>query len=115
MIGRMQSSPTLDLAPIGNGSVNALIDGAGRFVWSCLPRPDREPVFSSLLEPVCGGSAEAGLWSITAEGLAETEQVYLRNTAILRTVQRDERGGALEIIDFAPRMRLHGRMYRPGA
>jgi GH15 family glucan-1,4-alpha-glucosidase len=107
--------PTLDLAPIGNSAVSALIDGVGRFVWSCMPRPDGEPVFSALLEPSCGGSSEAGAWDITAAGLVDTEQSYLRNTAILRTVQRDDRGGALEIIDFAPRMRLHGRMYRPAA
>ena len=60
----MQPRSTLDLAPIGNGSVNALVDAEGTFVWSCLPRPDGEPVFSALLEPRCGGSAEAGFWSI---------------------------------------------------
>jgi GH15 family glucan-1,4-alpha-glucosidase len=106
---------TLDLAPIGNSAVNALVNEAGAIVWSCLPRPDGEPVFSALLEPACGGSAEAGFWSIEAAGLARTEQGYLRNTAVLRTVQHDDRGGALEILDFAPRTRLHGRIYRPGA
>jgi GH15 family glucan-1,4-alpha-glucosidase len=105
---------TLDLAPIGNGALTALINAAGTFVWSCLPRPDGEPVFSALLEPVCGGSAQAGFWSIEAAGFAHAEQGYLRNTAVLRTVQHDVRGGAFEIIDFAPRMRVHGRMYRPG-
>ncbi len=111
--GWMNHSPTLDLAPIGNGSISALIDGAGAFVWSCFPRPDQEPIFSSLLEPVCGGSTEAGFWSIKAAGLTGTEQSYVRNTAVLSTVQRDDRGGVLEILDFAPRMRLHGRIYRP--
>jgi GH15 family glucan-1,4-alpha-glucosidase len=115
MIQHTDVRSTLDLAPIGNSAVSALVDSAGMFVWSCLPRPDGEPVFSALLEPVCGGSAEAGFWSITAAGLATAEQSYLRNTAVLRTVQRDDKGGALEIIDFAPRLRLHGRMYRPGA
>jgi hypothetical protein len=111
----MDVRSTLDLAPIGNGSVNALINGAGVFVWSCQPRPDGEPVFSALLEPKCGGSAEAGFWSIEVAGLARVEQSYIRNTAVLRTVQHDDRGKALELIDFAPRMRLHGRMYRPAA
>ena len=32
------SRPNLDLAPIGNCSVSALIDRAGRFVWACAPR-----------------------------------------------------------------------------
>ncbi|HEY7800820.1 MAG TPA: glycoside hydrolase family 15 protein [Hyphomonadaceae bacterium] len=112
---RTQTRSTLDLAPIGNGSVNALVDSAGTFVWSCLPRPDGEPVFSALLEPRCGGSAEAGFWSITCADNAGSEQAYLRNTAVLRTVQRDARGNAFEILDFAPRLRLHGRTYRPAA
>ncbi|HEX5007970.1 MAG TPA: trehalase-like domain-containing protein, partial [Hyphomonadaceae bacterium] len=115
MNAHRQTRSTLDLAPIGNGSVNALIDSEGTFVWSCLPRPDGEPVFSALLEPRCGGSAEAGFWSITCADGAGCEQAYERNTAVLRTVQRDTRGNALEIVDFAPRMRVHGRMYRPAA
>jgi GH15 family glucan-1,4-alpha-glucosidase len=110
-----QPRSTLDLAPIGNGSVNALVDCEGTFVWSCLPRPDGEPVFSALLEPRCGGSSEAGYWSITCADNARSEQAYHRNTAVLRTVQHDQRGNSLEIVDFAPRMRLHGRMYRPAA
>jgi GH15 family glucan-1,4-alpha-glucosidase len=111
----MNNAPTLDLAPIGNGAVNALVDREGGFVWACLPRPDGEPVFSALLEPKCGGSEEAGFWSIRCTGLQSVEQGYVRNTAVLRTVQRDINGNALEILDFAPRLRLHGRIYRPAA
>ena len=40
---------TLDLAVIGNCSCSALIDRQGRFVWSCLPRFDGDPVFCALL------------------------------------------------------------------
>ena len=39
----------LDLAPIGNCAVSALIDRLGRYVWACVPRFDSDPVFSSLL------------------------------------------------------------------
>ena len=39
----------LDLAPIGNCAVSALIDRLGRYVWACAPRVDSDPVFSSLL------------------------------------------------------------------
>jgi GH15 family glucan-1,4-alpha-glucosidase len=106
---------SLNLAPIGNCAVSALIDGCGRFVWACLPRPDGEPVFSALLEPACGGSAEAGFWSVELEGQTSAEQGYLRNTAVLRTVLTDARGQVLEVIDFAPRLRQHGRTYRPPA
>jgi GH15 family glucan-1,4-alpha-glucosidase len=104
---------SLDLAPIGNCAVNALIDPNGRFVWSCHPRPDGEPIFSALLEPACGGSSAAGFWSVELADHQFTEQSYLKNTAVLRTLRRDARGAAVEIIDFAPRMHVHGRMFRP--
>lgn len=111
----MNSRTNLDLSPIGNGAVNALIDAEGSFIWSCLPRPDGEPVFSRLLEPRCAVSGEAGLWSITCSDMSHVEQDYLRNTAVLRTLQRDGRGNELEILDFAPRLRQFGRIYRPAA
>ena len=41
---------TLDLWPIGNCQVSALVDRAGRFVWGCLPRVDGDPAFCSLLD-----------------------------------------------------------------
>ena len=44
------SRPNLDLAPIGNCSVSALIDRTGRFVWACAPRVDGDPVFSALMD-----------------------------------------------------------------
>jgi GH15 family glucan-1,4-alpha-glucosidase len=107
-------SRDLDLAPIGNCSISALIDRQGRFVWCCAPRVDSDPVFSNLL---AGGEPEDadahGLWSIDVEGAASTSQAYLRNTAILRTEITDASGGVVEIIDFAPRFRLFDRGYRP--
>ncbi len=107
--------PSLDLAPVGNGAVSALVDACGRFVWSCHPRPDSEPVFSALLEPACGGSAEAGFWSVEIINESYHEQSYLRNTAVLRTQLTDAHGASVEVLDFAPRLTLHGRKYRPAA
>ncbi|MBI1238156.1 MAG: glycoside hydrolase family 15 protein [Alphaproteobacteria bacterium] len=105
---------SLDLAVIGNCNVSALIDRMGRFVWACAPRPDSDPCFGALLNNTAGHEAGAsGLWDIALEDCAAVEQDYLRNTAILRTILRDERGGAIEILDFSPRFRHHGRMYRP--
>jgi GH15 family glucan-1,4-alpha-glucosidase len=105
---------TLDLAPIGNCTVSALVDRAGRFVWACAPRVDGDPVFSALLDTDPFDAPQAkGFWSVDLEGQASVQQDYLRNTAILRTVLEDERGGAVEIIDFAPRYRHYGRNYRP--
>jgi GH15 family glucan-1,4-alpha-glucosidase len=106
---------TLELAPIGNCTVSALVDGRGRMVWACLPRVDGDPFFSALLGGRDPDDDAAGHWSIDLEGAATSTHAYLRNTAILRTVLADGAGGEVEIIDFAPRFRRHGRTYRPTA
>jgi GH15 family glucan-1,4-alpha-glucosidase len=108
--------PSLDLSPIGNCAVSALVDRCGRLVWSCLPRVDSDPVFSNLLSGTSPDQADAtGLWSIELEGLAEARQAYVRNTAVLRTELTDATGAKLEVIDFAPRFQHLGRTYRPTA
>lgn len=104
------SRPNLDLAPIGNCSVSALIDRAGRFVWACAPRVDGDPVFSALMD---GDEPEHGFWAIELADMVTIEQAYVRNTAVLRTVMTDERGASVEILDFAPRHLKHSRIYRP--
>jgi pentatricopeptide repeat protein len=107
---------TLDLFPIGNCAVSALIDRCGRFVWACAPRIDSDPVFSALLgglEP--GDAAAKGTWEVAVDGATSVEQSYLRNTPILRTVITDADGASLEIIDFAPRYQQFGRSFRPTA
>ncbi|MBN9064348.1 MAG: glycoside hydrolase family 15 protein [Rhizobiales bacterium] len=105
---------TLDLAPIGNCAVSALVDAAGNFVWACAPRVDSDPIFSNLLSGVAASDQNAiGLWAIDVADAVETKQSYMRNTAILRTEITDRDGGAVEIIDFAPRYRQWGRTYRP--
>jgi GH15 family glucan-1,4-alpha-glucosidase len=38
-----------NFAVIGNCQIAALIDSGGSIVWACLPRLDRDPVFSALL------------------------------------------------------------------
>ena len=107
---------TLDLWPIGNCQVSALIDRAGRFVWACVPRVDGDPAFSSLLDdaPPAGEGAR-GFWEIDIEGCVSTKQHYLRNSPILVTRHEDSQGNAVEITDFCPRFRHNGRMYRPVA
>ncbi len=104
------SRPNLDLAPIGNCSVSALIDRSGRFVWACAPRVDGDPVFSALMD---GDDSEHGFWAIELADMTSIEQAYVRNTAVLRTVMTDERGASVEILDFAPRHLKHSRIYRP--
>ena len=102
----------LDLWPIGNCQVSALIDRSGRMVWACVPRVDGDPVFSSLL---AGDPDAAGHWSIDLDGCVATEQSYLRNTPVLVTRKTDAHGSIVEIIDFSPRFERLGRTYRPVA
>ncbi|MEO8114716.1 MAG: glycoside hydrolase family 15 protein, partial [Phenylobacterium sp.] len=105
---------TLDLFPIGNCTASALIDRAGRFVWACAPRVDGDPFFCALLREGDAGAEDAqGLWTVEVEDAVETRQEYLRNTPILRTVITDRDGASLEIVDFCPRYRQFGRVYRP--
>jgi len=101
---------SLDLAPIGNCAISALIDRRGRFVWACAPRVDGDPVFSALMD---GDAPDHGFWSIELEGLTEVSQTYVHNTPVLRTVLTDAAGASVEIIDFAPRHVKHSRTYRP--
>jgi len=103
---------TLDLFPIGNCQVSALIDREGRFVWGCVPRVDGDPVFSAL---VGGEEPDAGFWAIELENSAKIDQRYVRNTPILITRHTDTLGNAIEVIDFCPRFRRMGRSYRPVA
>ncbi|MBW6532253.1 glycoside hydrolase family 15 protein [Sphingomonas citri] len=100
----------LDLWPIGNCQVSALVDRQGRFVWGCVPRVDGDPLFSALL----GGEApDSGYWGIEIEDSVSVEQEYIRNTPILVTRHMDSHGGAIEVIDFCPRFQREGRTYRP--
>ncbi len=101
---------TLDLFPIGNCSISALIDRQARFVWACAPRVDGDPVFSALMD---GDDPQHGFWTIELEGLKHVSQTYVRNTPVLRTVLTAEDGAAVEILDFAPRHPKQGRVYRP--
>ncbi|RYF00896.1 MAG: glycoside hydrolase family 15 protein, partial [Oxalobacteraceae bacterium] len=79
-------------------------------VWSCLPAFDGDPAFCALLSPREHGGGD---YAIELENFSHSEQAYLHNTAILRTVLHDHQGGAVEIIDFAPRWRENERFFRP--
>ncbi len=102
----------LELWPIGNCQVSALIDREGAVVWSCVPRVDGDPVFCSLLN---GDQREAGIWRFELVGQVSATQEYIRNTPILVTRLEAEDGSAVEVLDFCPRYKHKGRMYRPVA
>ncbi|MFC4254689.1 glycoside hydrolase family 15 protein [Altererythrobacter xixiisoli] len=103
---------SLELWPIGNCQVSALIDGQGQFVWGCIPRVDGDPVFSALLG---GEQPDTGLWAIDLEDRVSTTQEFHRNTPVVITRHRDSHGGEIEVVDFCPYFRRMGRTYRPVA
>lgn len=106
------SSPSLDLALIGNCTVGALIDHRASIVWTCLPRFDGDAVFCTLLG-AGGEDRMAGGYAIDLVDFERAEQHYGENTAILVTRLHDRHGGCVEVIDFAPRFNQFGRTFRP--
>lgn len=105
-------TPDLELWPIGNCQVSALIDREGAVAWACVPRVDGDPVFCSLLN---GENRDAGIWRFELVGQVSAHQEYIRNTPILVTRLEAEDGSAVEVLDFCPRYEHKGRMYRPVA
>jgi GH15 family glucan-1,4-alpha-glucosidase len=96
-----------DLGVIGNCQFSALVHHSGEVVWSCLPRFDSEPVFSTLLD-----ADDGGRFRISPAGGETGAQRYLPNTNILETTFRTPTG-SFRVIDFAPRFLQFGRAFRP--
>jgi GH15 family glucan-1,4-alpha-glucosidase len=112
MTAPSQTSSTasdLDVAPIGNGRIAALVNTAGRIVWWCFPRLDSDPVFSRLL----AGDEEKGFCDVVLQGQTAARAQYVRNTAIVETVLEDSGGNAVRITDFAPRFLRFERAFHP--
>jgi GH15 family glucan-1,4-alpha-glucosidase len=101
----------LDLGLIGNCGIAALVSKSAKIVWCCLPRYDGDPVFHQLLGSP-GGSPYDGAFSIELDGFKSSEQRYVRNTAILKTVLHGE-SGSIEVTDFVPRFYRRSRPFRP--
>ncbi len=99
----------LDLAPIGNGRVAALVNSHGRIVWWCFPQLDSDPVFSHLL----AGDDEKGFCDVVLDGKTTATSAYVRNTAIIETILEDDNGNAVKITDFAPRFMRFERAFHP--
>ncbi len=102
---------TLEVGLIGNCAFSALIDDQARVVWCCLPRFDGDPVFHCLLGAP-KTAPECGTFAFELDAFTRSEQSYLPNTAVLRTILHSAHG-SLEVIDFAPRFESRGRMFRP--
>lgn len=106
-------SASLDLAVVGNCQVAALVDAMARVVWMCLPRPDRDPVFCTLLDD--GSAGGNGELAVDFEGAQPVSQRYLPNTAVLETVLSDGNGNSVRVTDCCPRFRARGRIFRPAS
>ncbi|CAH1678320.1 Glucoamylase [Hyphomicrobiales bacterium] len=100
----------LDLGVIGNSALAALIDDKASIVWCCYPRLDGDPVFHALLGSIDKGD---GAFSIDIENVVTTERRYLPNTAILETLIETADGARVRVVDFAPRFKFSGRIFRP--
>jgi GH15 family glucan-1,4-alpha-glucosidase len=104
------SQASLDLGVIGNGTLGALIDPRGSIVWCCVPAMDGDPAFCSLLSPKLG---ETGFFDVGLQGERAAAQSYIDNSAVLVTRLDGEDGSSIEITDFAPRYKQHGRVFHP--
>lgn len=99
----------LDLALIGNCTLGGLVDDKAKIVWLCFPRFDGDPVFCSLLRE----GEDRGFLAVDVADCTRIEQHYLDNTAVLISRLYDTQGGAVEVVDFAPRFGQYGRTFRP--
>lgn len=100
------------LGMIGNSQISALVSADGNIPWCCWPMPDGDPIFCGLLTKAAV-DATRGVFAIELVGQCESSLAYRRNTAILCSEARDERGNAIRITTFCPRFLRHGRLYRP--
>src|SRR6201991_4954366 len=101
----------LDFGLIGNCGINALVDKEARIVWCCMPRLDGDPVFHSLLGS-SSNDPNDGAFTVEVVGFKSSEQFYLPNTAILKTILHGE-GGSIEVTDLIPRFYSRNRPFRP--
>jgi GH15 family glucan-1,4-alpha-glucosidase len=99
----------LDLGVIGNCAVASLVNAEARHVWFCFPRLDGDPLFNALVN---GDDPKDGFMDIVLRDQKATRQAYLRNTAVLETILEGE-GGSIRVLDWAPRYKLQGELFRP--
>jgi GH15 family glucan-1,4-alpha-glucosidase len=82
----MTKTPIADYALISDCHSAALVSRDGSMDWLCRPRFDSPSVFGRIL------GDDAGHWSITPTGSAETERRYLEHTMVLETTFRTPEG-----------------------
>ena len=97
-----------DLGIVGNCAYLGYIDTSANVKWLCMPRFDSSFLFGSLLDEQKGGN----FWVRPAAPGYKCKQYYLPNTNILCT-EFNAADGRFRVIDFAPRMTVHNRQFRP--
>lgn len=107
-----ERTQNLDLALIGNSTIAALIDAHATVVWACFPRFDSDALFCSLLRQR-RKEDDFGFFAIDLADHHRSDQRYEPDTAIVSTRLHDSRGGAIEVVDFAPRFGRFGRVFCP--
>lgn len=92
---------------VGNCAFLAHVNKNTNIDWLCWPRFDSSFIFGRMLDSTKGGE-----YSILPQGEYTSEQQYLENTNILRTVVATS-DGAYQITDFAPRFHQYERYFKP--
>jgi glucoamylase len=97
-----------NLGIIGNCSYLAYVDTTADIKWMCLPRFDSSFLFGSLLDEEKGGH----FYIRPATEGYKSVQYYIPNTNILCT-EFTSGEGKFRVFDFAPRMHIHERQFKP--
>ncbi|MFH1715382.1 MAG: glycoside hydrolase family 15 protein [Elusimicrobiota bacterium] len=82
---------------IGNCTTSALVSSDCSINWLCMPFFDSSSVFAKILDEEKGG-----YFKISAQNVIETNQTYIKDTAILKTVFKTKEG-EFEVSDYMPR------------
>jgi len=97
-----------NMGVVGNCTYLAYIDLRADVKWMCMPRFDSSFLFGSLLDEDRGGH-----FSIRPTGEDyRVRQYYVTNTNVLCT-EFTCRDGRFVVKDFAPRIRIYERQFRP--
>ncbi len=97
-----------NLGIIGNCSYIGYIDTMADVKWLCMPRFDSSFLFGSLLDEERGGH----FYIRPAAADFKSRQYYIPNTNVLCT-EFTSAEGRFRVIDFAPRMLVHERQFKP--
>jgi glucoamylase len=97
-----------NLGIIGNCAYLAYIDTHADVKWMCMPKFDSSFLFGSLLDEEQGGHFYI---QPAVEDYTST-QYYVPNTNVLCT-EFDSSEGRFRVFDFAPRMTVHDRRFKP--